>query len=45
MIQTASGKIELAEFREKFIKGEDIRLQYVPANALFLVKVNYNKTS
>lgn len=42
MLQAASGKMELSEFRKKFIKGEDIKIQYVPANALYLVKVNYN---
>ncbi len=41
MIKIASGKLSIKEFQSKFKKGEDIRIQYVPANALFLVKVNY----
>jgi tRNA pseudouridine38-40 synthase len=41
MLGTASGRISLKEFKNKFKKGEDIKIQYVPANALFLLKVNY----
>lgn len=41
MINIASGKISLKEFEEKFNKGEPIKAQYVPANALFLVNVKY----
>ncbi len=41
MIKVASGKLSIKEFREKFKKGEEMRIHYVPANALFLYKVNY----
>lgn len=41
MISAASGKMSLKEFQNKFNKGEKIKSQYVPANALFLVKVKY----
>jgi len=41
MIKIASKKLAIKEFKSKFKKGEDIKIQYVPANALFLVKVNY----
>lgn len=41
MINIASGKLTLKEFNAKFKKGEEIKSQYVPANALFLVKVKY----
>lgn len=41
LLSVASGKISLKEFKNKFIKGADIKIQYVPANALFLFKVNY----
>jgi tRNA pseudouridine38-40 synthase len=41
MIKVASGNLSMKEFKEKFKKGEDMRIQYVPANALFLYKVNY----
>lgn len=41
MIDIASGKMELNQFKQKFKKGEEIKLQYVPAKALFLVKVKY----
>jgi tRNA pseudouridine38-40 synthase len=41
MLSVASGKVSIIEFKSKFKKGEEIKTQYVPANALFLVKVNY----
>lgn len=41
MLDIASGKMELNEFNRKFKKGEEIKSQYVPAKALFLVKVKY----
>jgi tRNA U38,U39,U40 pseudouridine synthase TruA len=41
MLGIATGRISLKDFKTKFIKGEDIKIQYVPANALFLLKVNY----
>lgn len=41
MINIAAGKLTINEFKSKFIKGEPIKIQYVPANALFLVKVKY----
>lgn len=41
MLGVASGKLTLNEFKAKFNKGEQIKIQYVPANALFLVKVKY----
>ncbi len=41
MIKVASGKLSIKEFNEKFKKGEEMRIHYVPANALFLYKVNY----
>lgn len=41
MIKVASGKLELTEFQNKFNKGEQLKIQYVPANALFLYKITY----
>jgi tRNA pseudouridine38-40 synthase len=41
MIKIASGRMELKEFREKFKKGDEIKIQFVPAKALFLSKVIY----
>jgi tRNA pseudouridine38-40 synthase len=41
MIKIASGKLELTEFQNKFNKGEQLKIQYVPANALFLYKITY----
>lgn len=41
MIKTASGKLSVKDIKSKLENGEDIKLQYLPANALFLVKVNY----
>ncbi|MCI0449441.1 MAG: tRNA pseudouridine(38-40) synthase TruA [Chlorobi bacterium] len=41
MIKIASGKLSINKFQEKFKKGEKLKLQYVPSNALILVKVNY----
>ena len=41
MIKTATGKLSLEEFTEKFKKGDEIKIQYVPSNALFLSKVTY----
>lgn len=41
MIKTATGKLTLAEFTKKFKKGDEIKIQYLPSNALFLSKVTY----
>lgn len=41
MLKVSSGKMSLTEFTQKFKKGEEIKIQYVPSNALFLLKVNY----
>ena len=41
MLSIAADKMSIKEFHSKFKKGEDITIQYVPANALFLYKVNY----
>ena len=41
MIKTAAGKVSLAEFTKNFKKGDEIKIQYVPSNALFLSKVTY----
>ena len=41
MVNIASGKISLNEFKNKFKKGEQLKIQYVPANALILDKIIY----
>jgi tRNA pseudouridine38-40 synthase len=41
MVKIASGKISLNEFKTKFKKGEQLKIQYVPANALILDKIIY----
>ncbi|HMT12286.1 MAG TPA: tRNA pseudouridine(38-40) synthase TruA [Ignavibacteria bacterium] len=41
LLKTSSGKLKLSEFREKFRKGDEIKIQFVPAKALFLSKVIY----
>jgi tRNA pseudouridine38-40 synthase len=41
MINVASGKISLKEFKTKFEKGEPLKIQYVPSNALILDKIIY----
>lgn len=41
MVKTASGKMKLKEFKNKFDKGEEIKVQYVRSNALFLYKIIY----
>jgi tRNA pseudouridine38-40 synthase len=41
MIKIASGKINLNEFKNKFEKGEPLKIQYVPSNALILEKIIY----
>lgn len=41
MLEVSTGKISIKEFQNKFIKGEKIKIQYVPANALVLKKINY----
>jgi tRNA pseudouridine38-40 synthase len=41
MISIAAGKMSIKDFQSKFKKGENITIQYVPAKALFLYKVNY----
>jgi|SRR4030095_2760803 len=41
MLKIASGQITINDFKQKFKKGETIKIQYVPSNALFLHKINY----
>jgi tRNA pseudouridine38-40 synthase len=41
MIYAAAGKLSLTDFKSKLKKGEEIKSKYVPAHALFLVKVKY----
>jgi len=41
MLLVSSGKMSITEFTQKFKKGDEIKIQYVPSNALFLLKVNY----
>lgn len=41
MIDTAAGKLSLSDFKTRLKKGEEIKTKYVPAHALFLVKVKY----
>ncbi len=41
MVKVASGGLSLNEFIEKFKKGEEIKIQYLPSKALFLSKVTY----
>ena len=41
MLKVSSGKLSMAEFKQKFKKGDEIKIMYVPSNALFLSKVNY----
>jgi len=41
MIKIASGKLSIAEFKHKFKKGETLKIQYAPSNALVLHKINY----
>lgn len=41
MINIASSKVTLKEFYQKFKKGEQLRMQFVPANALILDKIIY----
>lgn len=41
MVYIAAGKLSINEFKSKFNKGEPVKIQYLPANALFLVKVKY----
>ena len=41
MLRIASGNISLKEFKTKFKKGEQLKIQYVPANALILDKIIY----
>jgi len=41
MIKTAAGRLSLKEVNSKLKKGDELKIQYVPAYALFLVKVNY----
>ena len=41
MIKVASGNLSKDEFINKFKNGEEIKIQYVPAKALFLSKVTY----
>lgn len=41
MIKIASGDLSIEEFVKKFNNGDEIKIQYVPAKALFLSKVTY----
>ncbi len=41
MIKVAAGRIQIGKFKTKFEKGEHLRIQYVPANALILNKIIY----
>lgn len=41
MLNISSGKMSIKDFTSKFKKGDKIKIQYVPANALFLLKVKY----
>ncbi|MBL8016957.1 MAG: hypothetical protein JNK43_06790, partial [Ignavibacteria bacterium] len=41
LLKASSGKLKISEFREKFRKGDEIKIQFVPAKALFLSKVIY----
>jgi len=41
MLNVASSKITLKEFYQKFKKGEQLKMQFVPANALILDKITY----
>jgi tRNA pseudouridine38-40 synthase len=41
MLKVASGKMSIHEFIQKFKKGDEIKITYVPSHALFLSKVNY----
>lgn len=41
MLKVSSGSLTLQEFTRKFKNGDEIKIQYVPSNALFLSKVIY----
>jgi len=41
LLQVAGGKLAIEEFKNKFKKGEPLKIQYVPSNALFLKKIIY----
>jgi tRNA pseudouridine38-40 synthase len=41
MLKIACGKMKLEDFKNKFDKGEEIKIQYVHSNALFLYKIIY----
>lgn len=41
LLKISSGNLSIEEFRKKFIKGDEIKIQYVPSKALFLSKVTY----
>lgn len=41
LIDLGRGRLDLADTVRKFKKGEKIRTTYLPANALFLKKINY----
>lgn len=41
MIQVASSQVPIQEFKNKFYNKEPLRIQYVPAHALFLDRVIY----
>ena len=42
MLKVASHKITIEEFKNKFLKVEQLRVQYVPSNGLILDKIIYN---
>ncbi|MFI5145410.1 MAG: tRNA pseudouridine(38-40) synthase TruA [Ignavibacteria bacterium] len=41
LLQVAGAKLTIEEFKNKFKKGEPLKIQYVPSNALFLKKIIY----
>jgi tRNA pseudouridine38-40 synthase len=41
MVKIASSRISLDEFKRKFLKGEQFKIQYVPSYALILDKIIY----
>lgn len=41
LLMIAGNKLTVEEFKNKFIKGEPLKIQYVPSNALFLKKIFY----
>ncbi len=41
MLKVSTGGLSIEEFNKKFIKGDEIKIQYVPSKALFLSNVIY----